>query len=353
MEQTSYWNIVRETPYSDSDPNLVRILTHDGRFHADEVIACELLSLLEDNNVEIVRSRDTTNIDQYKWVVDVGKQYIPEHGRFDHHQEECKMTWPGYPILLSSSGMVFYNLWREILEKMGHPNATEDEAEMIYKNIFLPIDAHDNGQIIENYKFSLAYGHKGYGEGINIGRVISDMNNDDVNSDEQHMRFKNAMKYAFDSLLPVISNMMKTYRQNKQIIEKLKDVDMSLRFIILPKRTYVNQYILKHIDPNKKLLFTIYEKKQQSDGKKEWGFSAVQDTRFVNRADLVKEDKEKYPDLIFIHKKLFCGSASTLDEAIRVCNDSVKQHKRKTFKKFAMFGSGVLGLATGAYYLLK
>jgi len=93
----------------------VKILTHNGRFHADDVIACELLSLLEDGNVEISRSRNLDDLDQYKWIVDVGKQYIPEHGRFDHHQEECTETWPGTSILLSSSGMVFLHLWREIL----------------------------------------------------------------------------------------------------------------------------------------------------------------------------------------------------------------------------------------------
>ena len=336
----------------------IKILTHDGRFHADDVIACELLSLLEDGNVEIVRSRNLENKEQYKWIVDVGCEYIPEHGRFDHHQEECKETWPGCSILLSSSGMVFLNLWKEILEKIGHPNATWEEADMIYKKVFLPIDAHDNGQTVDehNYKFNfvLEYGNRGYGEGIQVGRVIADMNHDNVNSEKQNLRFGDAMKYAFDSFIPVISTMVKTYRSNQKMVEQLQDQDISSGVLVLPKGGYVNNWILRKIDPKKQLLFTVYQKKDDSNGQQEWGFSAVQDKRFTNRADLVKEDQEKYPDLIFIHKKLFCGSSKSKEEAVQICLDSVKQHKTKRLKKGVLIGglTTLVGLSC-LYYTFK
>lgn len=333
---------------------MAKILTHDGRFHADDVIACELLSLIEDGDIEIVRSRILDDRDQYKWIIDVGREYTPEHGRFDHHQEECAETWPGCPILLSSSGMVFLNLWKEILEKIGHPNATWEEADMIYKKVFLPIDAHDNGQIVDKYQFYfvLKYGNNGYSEGVKVGQVIANMNHDDVNSDKQNLRFADAMKYAFDSFIPVISTMVKTYRSNKKIIELLKDKKSNTEVLVLPKGGYVNNYILKEIDPKKRLLFTVYEKKEGSDGQKEWGFSTIQDEKFTNRADLVTENKEKYPNLIFIHKKLFCGSSTSKEEAIQICIDSVKQHRNKQIKKMALV-SGLVGSAVGLYYLFK
>ena len=339
------------------EERVVKILTHNGRFHADDVIACELLSILENGEVEIVRSRYTEDLNHYKWVVDVGKQYIPEHGRFDHHQEECSETWPGCSILLSSSGMVFLNLWKEILEKIGHPNPTWEEADMIYKQVFLPIDAHDNGQKVDehNYTFQLELkgGCKGYGEGIKVGHVIADMNHDDVNSEKQDLRFADAMKYAFDSLIPVISAMMKTYRANKNMVEQLQGFDFSCGMIVLPKGGYVNSWVLHKVDPKKQLFFTIYEKKQLADGKKEWGFSAVQDKRFVNRIDLVKEDKEKYPNLIFIHKKLFCGSSTDLEEAIQICEDSIKQYNTKRLKKIGYFSAATAGFGFLCYNLFK
>src|SRR5690606_702976 len=93
--------------------------------------------------------------------------------------------------------------------------------------------------------------------------------------------------------------------------------------LVLPKGMFLNNWVLHKIDKGE-LYFTVYEK---NDG--EWGFSSIQTTRFVNKADLVKEDKDKYPNLIFIHKKLFCGSSTSFEEAIKICVDSIDQHKRK------------------------
>jgi len=318
---------------------MIQILTHDGRFHADDVIACELLSILEDGNVEIIRTRDLINKHQCKWIVDVGEEYIPTYGRFDHHQESCKETWPGCPVLLSSSGLVFLNLWKKILEKLGHPDATFEEADMIYKTVFLPIDAHDNGQLVSelNYAFKFTCGYKGYGEGITIGRVIADMNNDDVNDEKQNLRFADAMKYSFDSLIPVISTMMKKFRRDKHMIESLKERQFTNGILELNKGDFINKWVLDKIDPNNKLYFTVYEKKEG-----EWGFSAVQDSKFVNRINLVKEDVTKYPNLIFIHKKLFCGSSKSKEEAIQICLDSIKQHKKLKLQKYSL--GGILGV---------
>ena len=319
----------------------VRVLTHDGRFHADDVIACELISIMENNNINITRSRDLSEMDSYKWVVDVGKQYDPATLRYDHHQEECNETWPGYPILLSSSGMVFRHHWNDILTALGLPDCDEKIAVLIYEKVFLPVDAHDNGQSLQT-----EYGK--YSDGINFGRVIADMNHDDVNGPEQMKRFRSAMKYAFDSLLPVISKMVKTYNGNQKMIGILKD-EVGGPILELPKNTYVNAYILSQIDPQQQLLFTIYQKKDN-----EFGFSAVQSKRFVNRADLIAEDKDLYPGLIFIHKKRFCGSASDVDTAWEICEESVRIHNTKKMRKYMTYGAlgGVCSLAC-AYLWLK
>jgi len=86
------------------------------------------------------------------------------------------------------------------------------------------------------------------------------------------------MKYAFDSLCPAISNILKTYRSNQKMIELLKGEDYSGGVLVLPKGAWINSYILHKIDPGKKLYFTVYEKKEG-----EWGFSAIQEKRFHNR----------------------------------------------------------------------
>ena len=52
---------------------MVKIGTHNGAFHCDEVLACTMLKLLpEYKDAEIVRSRDQAVLDTCDLVVDVG-----------------------------------------------------------------------------------------------------------------------------------------------------------------------------------------------------------------------------------------------------------------------------------------
>ena len=58
------------------------IVTHEGSFHADDVVAAAVLSLLF-NDPQIVRTRDMELINslQNSCVVDVGEVYDAEIGR--------------------------------------------------------------------------------------------------------------------------------------------------------------------------------------------------------------------------------------------------------------------------------
>ena len=90
---------------------------------------------------------------------------------------------------------------------------------------------------------------------------------------------------------------------------------------------------LKHIDLKHEVVFTIYPRKPD---KSEWGFSTLNPPglRFVNLVDLIQENKLKelltYPrELIFVHKNLFCGSATKLDTAIEACILSYQKNSPK------------------------
>src|SRR3990167_8310800 len=82
------------------------VVTHSGNFHTDEVFACAVLSLLNDGNIEVIRSRDSEVWATGDYVVDVGGEYNSERGRFDHHQEGGAGVRPnGIPY--SSFGLVW------------------------------------------------------------------------------------------------------------------------------------------------------------------------------------------------------------------------------------------------------
>lgn len=118
-----------------SEKNL-KIITHSGNFHTDEVFACAVLSLLNNGNVDVVRSREKEVWATGDYVVDVGGEYDATRGRFDHHQEGGAGVRPnGIPY--SSFGLV----WKEFGEKI---SGSSYVAKMIDLRLVQPIDAGDN-----------------------------------------------------------------------------------------------------------------------------------------------------------------------------------------------------------------
>lgn len=79
----------------------MRVVTHSGKFHADDVLAWALLCHFHPkrSSLSLTRTRDIEIIQSADIVFDVGGLYNPSIGRFDHHQNE-------YTGPLSSAGMV-------------------------------------------------------------------------------------------------------------------------------------------------------------------------------------------------------------------------------------------------------
>ena len=62
------------------------IVTHSGKFHADDAWAVAVLKILFPQ-AEVVRTRDPTQVDAADFAVDVGGIWDAATGRFDHHQK--------------------------------------------------------------------------------------------------------------------------------------------------------------------------------------------------------------------------------------------------------------------------
>ena len=108
------------------------VATHDGPFHADDVMAVALVRTFVDAQCEVVRTRDPAKLDGADIVVDVGAVYAPEQGRFDHHQAS-------YQGPLSSAGMVL-----EWLVTSGQIDA--ELSGKLRHGLMDYIDAVDNGR---------------------------------------------------------------------------------------------------------------------------------------------------------------------------------------------------------------
>lgn len=117
-----------------------KILTHNGRFHADDCFAVATLQIYFEKigeSVEIIRSRDNLLIKAADFVLDVGGVYDPATNRFDHHQTGgAGKREDGVPY--SAFGLVWKHYGAKICE-------SEKVAQMIDKDMIECIDSVDNG----------------------------------------------------------------------------------------------------------------------------------------------------------------------------------------------------------------
>jgi len=135
----------------------MKIGTHNGTFHCDEVMACHLLKLLpEFKDAEIVRSRDPAVLDACDIVVDVGGVFDASRMRFDHHQRSFDDTMYSlsagkYPwkTKLSSAGLVYFHFGMRVLSHVLRMKPEDDLVQVlfkkVYENLMEEIDAVDNG----------------------------------------------------------------------------------------------------------------------------------------------------------------------------------------------------------------
>ncbi|XP_063832641.1 MYG1 exonuclease [Ostrinia nubilalis] len=138
----------------------MKIGTHDGVFHCDDVLACYMLKLLpEYKDAEIVRTRSPEKLGECDIVVDVGAVFDHTKKRYDHHQREFNESLSSlrpefgekYKIKLSSAGLIYTYYGEQLIQQLAPQEAllNKDDLKLVYKKVYEnfieEIDAIDNG----------------------------------------------------------------------------------------------------------------------------------------------------------------------------------------------------------------
>jgi len=148
----------------------IKIGTHNGVFHADDVLSVALIKwyyfnklqtyitgtdlkkYLDDYNVrfefEVIRTRDTDKLNQCDWVVDVfngNEDVIDEINKkyyFDHHPDDNKYS-KFYPngIKMAACGKVASYIFKDNPAKL----------KFLRENLLYAVEAQDNGQDISEF----------------------------------------------------------------------------------------------------------------------------------------------------------------------------------------------------------
>jgi uncharacterized UPF0160 family protein len=121
------------------------LYTHNGLFHADDVFAAAMFSIMFNEDIKIVRGGDDSiPADTENWIVfDIGG------GELDHHTPENKENngvHPGTNVPYASCGLVWRKYYHEILSAVNCPDKYMDKVyEKLERSLILGIDGHDNG----------------------------------------------------------------------------------------------------------------------------------------------------------------------------------------------------------------
>jgi uncharacterized UPF0160 family protein len=169
--------------------------THDGSFHADEVVACALLLLFDlIDREKIHRTRDIVALNQCEYVCDVGGTYDPKLKKFDHHQKE-------YSGELASAGMVLL-----YLKNLGFMDQTL--YDHFNNSLVRAVDAHDIGKI--------------EGKGYSFSQIIANFLPIDYNASakEKNLAFMKALEFTYGHL----KRMSERFFYSRKCLDKVKKV---------------------------------------------------------------------------------------------------------------------------------
>jgi uncharacterized UPF0160 family protein len=120
----------------------MRVATHPGGFHADDVFAVAALRLAHpDEDIEVVRTRDADVQAAADVRVDVGGRDDASTGDFDHHQKGGAGERAN-GIRYASFGLV----WRAFGAAIC--GGSQEAADAIDERLVQGVDANDNGQTI-------------------------------------------------------------------------------------------------------------------------------------------------------------------------------------------------------------
>lgn len=126
---------------------ITHLVTHSGGFHADEVLSSVVLTRLFPEAV-LLRTRDEawTTPGAGRLIYDVGRDYDPSAGIYDHHQKGAPLREDGQPY--SSFGLVWKHYGLEYLAALGVPEAHQGAIHASFDRSFvLPVDLMDNGAL--------------------------------------------------------------------------------------------------------------------------------------------------------------------------------------------------------------
>ena len=287
-----------------SDVNKANLITHNGKFHIDEVFSTVLLMKVF-KNIKLIRlSEIPKDVDcKNKIIYDIGG------GRFDHHQINADIRENG--IKYSSFGLLWKEYGRIYLKKV-HCEDIEFAWKKFDQSFVQTIDKIDNFQIekdcLNNYLIS------------NIIESFNPTWNSNIDPD---LKFKEAANFAviiFDNIIKEIFSIIEANTYLNYM--KLKNSE----YIILEKYVPYNDFIIEN-DNEKRIKFIVYPSKRNGYEVRTVLDRAKFPDEWYNLSKKEFYDKYKIDGMLYCHSNGKLCIVSNIETAIDIINLTLLKKK--------------------------
>jgi uncharacterized UPF0160 family protein len=300
----------------------MRVATHSGSFHADEVFALAALTLLVAREpargpLEIVRTRDPEQLADADVRVDVGQRNDPASGDFDHHQRGGAGERAN-GIRYASFGLV----WREFGARIA--DGSEDVAARFDEVLVQGIDANDTGQTISRPLVDDV-------AALTLSHAIAAFNpnwDEDASGAAKQRAFEAALAFATGVLERELASVSAQARAAALVREAIARADDPRLIELEHGMPWHRELVPSAPDA----LYVVYPREQ------DWGLQAVPRAlgEFSNRKDLPEQwagraDAELaaitgVPDARFCHAGRFMAVAGSRDGVLALARQALDQH---------------------------
>lgn len=280
----------------------MKLITHDDRFHADDVFATATLQIIfGDKITKIVRTRDEEEFKTADIIYDVGGVYNSAQNKFDHHQAGYNEKQEnGIPY--SSFGLI----WKKWGEELC---GSREAAEIVRYRLVQSIDANDNG-FVTHEKIDETFSH------YSIDAMITAFGPTWKEDNDFDTRFFEAVAFVKPVLEREILSAQHTILA-MPFLQEAYDQAEDKRMLEF------DEYIPfgKFFKDKEEVLYVISPNKERT----QWRVVVLQEDKFVNRKDLPEawaglrdkklQEVSGVEDATFCHRGLFLAVAKSKEGA--------------------------------------
>lgn len=273
------------------------LVTHSGRFHADEVFAIAMILMIEERN--ITRTRDDEIIQQADIVLDVGGEYDPASQRFDHHQNSfTKTREDGTPY--ATAGLVLEHFGDRLFSAKGLKGDYEKAfaIQWLDQKLIRDIDAVDNGLHTEDPRPS-------------VSMLVGMMNASSTDEPEQQAQaFQNAIEFTTG----ILNNFINAAIKEAEVVVELESYanTVSDGILLLDKNLPFKDFIRSHPEITR----VVYPKGSEGFGV----FCNGKENHLPERFRGLRADElnavSGLTDTVFCHKSGFMSVCTSLESAL-------------------------------------